>query len=120
MRTTSSQILSYTAKSGRPMDASVPFQARPAHEVMGWTDGQKAAWCIARDRNALAAAAANYAAACAALGQANRHQNKALRRINVAAAFRMINWARADMRAARKALTVSETAALQLALPFAT
>jgi hypothetical protein len=118
-RTSSSQILSYTAKSGRPIEARLPFSVRPAHEVLGWTADQKAAWCVERDRLALAAAEANYVAACKELGLSNRMRNKILRRVNVAAAFRMINRARAAIRAARRALAASEIAVLQLALPFA-
>jgi hypothetical protein len=110
MRTTSSQILSYTAKSGRPTSAALPFSIRPAHEVLGWTELQKADWALARDRIALAAAEANYSAACKELGLSNKMRNKTLRRINVAAAFRMINRARADIRRARAAIAASEAA----------
>jgi hypothetical protein len=110
MRTTSSQILSFTAKSGRPIEARLPFSIRPAYQVMGWTDEQKAEWALARDRISLAAAEANFAAACKELGLSNKMRNKTLRRINVAAAFRMINRARADIRRARAAIAASEAA----------
>jgi hypothetical protein len=92
--------------------AGVPLY-RPVATVLGWTDAEKAAWCIARDRGNLAAAEANYAAACADLGAANR--SKVMRRIRQGNALRAINTRRAALRRARAALAASLAAATGLA-----
>jgi len=68
----------YTYQTRNPRAAHNPIASipllRPAHEVIGWTEAQKATFCLARDRNNLAAAEERYASACAALGRANKHR----------------------------------------------
>ncbi len=77
--------------------------AGPAHR---WTDAERAAYALTIARNNLDAAQGRYRSACAALGQANRLKGYARRRYQVEA-FRTINSARRQIRAARQALTAA-------------
>jgi len=82
--------------------------------VLGPTPAEAAAFCLARDTANLAVAEARYAAACKALGAANRLKGYSRTRY-VAEAFRLINGARAGLRRARAAWCAS----LAAAAPFA-
>lgn len=93
--------------------AGIPL-VRPVAQVLGWTEQQKAAWCVVRDANNLAGAEQAYASACANLGHANRR--KSMRRVWVANAFRAINVQRAALRRAHKALAASQIALAALAV----
>jgi hypothetical protein len=88
--------------------ASIPL-LRPAHKVLGWTEAQKATFCLTRDRNNLACAEQRYASASAALGCANQHFH-ARRRLQ-AEAMRSINAARRLLRKCRASLAASLAAA---------
>jgi hypothetical protein len=92
--------------------AGIPLW-RPVETVLGWTEAQKAAWAVERDRGNLAAAEAAYASACKSLGQANA--SKVMRRIRVAAAFHELNVRRGSMIRARKALAASLAAVAKAA-----
>jgi hypothetical protein len=84
--------------------ASIPL-FKPVHKVMGWTDAQKAEFCVQRDRNNLAMAEQAYTAARGGLGAANRMGG--MKRFWQAKAMRHLNSARAALRAARRALAAS-------------
>ena len=84
--------------------ASIPL-FRPVHTVLGWTDAQKAEFCVERDRNNLVMAEQAYTAARAGLGAANRMGG--MKRFWQAKAMRHLNSARASLRAARRALAAS-------------
>jgi hypothetical protein len=88
--------------------ASIPL-LRLAHEVLGWTEVQKATFCLARDRQNLACAEERYASACAALGRANQYRF-ARRRLQ-ADAMRSIDAARRLLRECRASLAASLAAA---------
>jgi hypothetical protein len=94
-----------------PLSGIPLFQ--PARAVMGWTEVEKAVWCLQRDRANLEAAETSYAHACRLLGQANRR--KSMRRTHVAQAFRYINQRRGVLRQARRALEASLLALAALA-----
>ncbi len=108
---------SHSPFAGRPALLVNPLAGiplwRPVETVLGWTEAQKTAWAVERDRGNLAAAESAYAAACKSLGQANA--SKVMRRIRVAAAFREINVRRASLRRARQALEASQLALAALA-----
>ena len=101
---------SYSYQTRNPRAVANPLRSipsfRPASAVLGWTEAQKAAWCLERDTTGMAAAESAYAAACAALGKANRL--KAMRRHWVAKAFQLINQRRAQLRQARLSLAASQ------------
>ena len=111
----SSTIHSFQARNPatlrNPM-ASIPL-LRPVHTVLGWTEAQKATFCLARDRNNLASAELAYAGACAGLAAANKMGG--MKRFWQAKAFRSINQARAALRRARAALAATLAAAPALA-----
>jgi hypothetical protein len=111
MRTTTTTFGGhYTAQNMAALAASFPkLTIRPAAQVLGWSDDQKAAFCLARDTQNLAGAEAGYRAACAALGRANRLRS-VMRGYWQAHAMRQINAARASLRRARAALAASVAA----------
>jgi hypothetical protein len=82
---------------------------RPVYLVLGVTEQQKAEAELHSARHAVPILEDGYAAACAALGQANR-MRWPQRRVWQARAFRSINRARAELRAAKKRLTAAERA----------
>ena len=86
---------------------------RPAETVLGWSQAQKTAWAVERDRGNLRAAEGAFASACKALGLAN--VSKTMRRARVAAAFRCLNQRRGVLIRARKALAASQIALATLA-----
>ena len=96
---------------------SIPFM-RPAAAVLGITDQAKAEWALMIARRDVPLLEECYAFYCAALGSANKLRGP-MRRHWQAKAFRQINSARAQLRAARKALVAAEAAMLQFALPLA-
>jgi hypothetical protein len=104
----------FQARNHAALCAKQPkLTVRPLHAVFGWTEAQKADFNLSRDRNALASAEANFAAACELLGRANKR--KGLRRMQQAAAMGCINRARAELRRARAALATSLAAVPALA-----
>ena len=97
------------AKPCNPM-AGKPL-LRPAHQVFGYSAQQKAEWALAIVVRDLAGIERNYAACCAELGKANACR-AAQRAAAKASAFRLINRARAQRRAALKALAAAQAAML--------
>jgi hypothetical protein len=83
---------------------SIPL-FRPVHAVMGWSEAQKAEFCVQRDRNNLAAAERAFAGACDGLGRANKMGG--MKRHYQAKAMGHLNRQRAALRAARLALAAS-------------
>ena len=106
-----------TAKPFNPMSGKPLF--RPAHQVMGTSEQRKAEWALAIAVRDVAATEQQYIVACAELGKANAcgklygrlWQRPAIK----AAAFRLINRARAQRRAALKALATAQAAILAFA-----
>ncbi len=100
----------YATRNHTALCAPLPkLTIRPAHTVLGWTADQKAAWALQIARRDVEAMTDRLAAACAALGAANRVKG-AMRRHWQGQAFRQINAARRQLRAARAALVVAEAA----------
>lgn len=97
-----------TATRYSPVMPKLAIGAAPLVGV--WSAEQTAAFCLTRDRANLAAAEAAFAAACAALGAANRIKG-GMRRHWQAKAMRMLNMRRAALREARAALASSLAAA---------
>jgi hypothetical protein len=93
--------------SGKPL-------VRPAHQVFGYTAQQKAEWALAIAVRDIAAIERHYTACCAELGKANacRPSQRAAAK---SSAFRLINRARAQRRAAVKALIAAQAAVLAFA-----
>ena len=104
-----------TANRSKPCNpmAGKPL-IRPAHQVFGYTAQQKAEWALAIAVRDLAGIERNYTACCAELGKANacRLSQRAAAK---AGAMRMINRARAQRRAAVKALAAAQAAVLAFA-----
>ena len=104
-----------TANRSKPCNpmAGKPL-VRPAHQVFGYTAQQKAEWALTIAVRDLAGIERNYTACCAELGKANacRLSQRAAAK---ASAMRMINRARAQRRAAVKALAVAQAAVLAFA-----
>ncbi len=102
-------VLSYSYQTSNPRAATNPLRSmpliRPAHLVMGWTVEQKATFSLQVARNNLAAAETNFAAACAALGAANKLRS--MRRYWQGKAMRTLNGRRAQLRQARAALAAA-------------
>jgi hypothetical protein len=96
--------------------ASIPF-ARPRSAVLPWTQAEITAFELSRTTNNLAAAETKYAAACAALGLANRARYG--RRLAKVAAFRAINVARRQLREAQADRATAVGAAIAAELPLA-
>lgn len=100
------------------MLSGVPL-LRPAHRVFGYDAKQKAEWALAIAVRDHTASERQYVVACAELGRANRcgqvYGRLAQRPAAKAAAFRMINRARAARRAALKALAAAQAAMLAFA-----
>ena len=107
-----------TYQSTNPLARTNPLRSislpRPAAHVLGSTAQRHAEWAIAIVRRDIPLLEQRYAVYCRALGAANRMKG-AMRRHWQAQAFRQINSARAQLRAARKALVVAETAMLAFA-----
>ena len=93
---------------------SIPL-IRPAGATFRMSDQDKAEWALQIARRDVPAMEKRYAVYCAALGAANRMRGH-MRRHWQAQAFRQINAARAQLRAARKALVAAEAAMLQFAV----
>lgn len=105
----------------KPANITAPviaFSVRPAAGLLPWSDREKADWCVVRDTNNLACSERGYAAACAALGDANRTKGP-MRRFWQAKAFRAINAARASLGRCRAALAASLNAVAELPLAVA-
>ena len=111
-----------THQTSNPLARTNPLRsisfARPAAAVLGITDQARAEWALMITRRDVPLLEQRYAVYCAALGSANRLKGP-MRRHWQAKAFRQINSARAQLRAARKALVAAEAAMLQFALPLA-
>jgi len=88
---------------------------RPAHRVLGYTAQQKAEWALAIAVRDLAGAERHYTVCCAELGKANAYGRVNMRAAYKATAFRQINKARAQRRAALKALAAAQNAMLAFA-----
>ena len=88
---------------------------RPAHRVLGYTAQQKAEWALAIAVRDLAGAERHYTVCCAELGKANAYGRVNMRAAYKATAFRQINKARAQRRAALKAVAAAQDALLALA-----
>ena len=88
---------------------------RPAYQVLGWDDRQKAEWALAVATRDVPALEARFVSACAALGAANRMG--AMKRYWQSKAFRSINQARAQLRAARRALEAAQAAMMAMRWP---
>ena len=102
-----------------PLAAANPLRSipliRPAGATFRMSDQDKAEWALQIARRDVPAAEKRYAVYCAALGAANRMRGP-MRRHWQAQAFHQINSARAQLRAARKALVTAEAAMLQFAV----
>ena len=96
---------------------SIPFM-RPAAVVFGPTNREKAEWALTIARRDVPLLERKVWVYCAALGNANRVRGP-MRRHWQANAFRQINSARAQLRAARKALAAAEAAMLFFASKLA-
>lgn len=101
------------AKPCNPIAAKQLF--RPAHQVFGYSAQQKAEWALAIAVRDLAGADCHYTACCAELDKANAYGRVSLRASYKASAFRLINRACAQRRAALKALAVAQGAMLAFA-----
>ena len=114
--------MSYTHTSRNPLAAANPLRSmvwnKPAHQVLGWTPRQCAEFEIARDRQSLATLEGHLIAAYAALGRANKQTGvgRYSREFCVAAAFRLINATRRQLRETRKSLARAEMALLACAI----
>ena len=93
---------------------SIPV-IRPAGATFRMSDQAKAEWALQIACRDVPALEKRYAVYCAALGGANRLRGP-MRRHWQAKALRQINAARAQLRAARKALVAAEAAMLQFAV----
>lgn len=87
---------------------------RPACQVMGWSERQKADWGLAIAARDVPALEARLAAGCTPLAAANRMGG--MKRFWQAKAFRSIIAARTQSRAARKALAAAQTRVRELDL----
>ena len=107
-----------TCQTRNPLAVHSPLRSmllfRPAPTVLGMSEQAKAEWALAIARRDIPAVESRVAAYCAALGAANRIPGP-MRRFHQAQAFRQINMARAQLRAARKALLAAELAMLAFA-----
>lgn len=110
--------MSYSYQTTNPRAATSPLRSmvwnKPAHQVLGWTERQTAAFELNKAIRDVAHQEANLIAAYQHLGSQNGHRNKVLRRIGQSAAMRLINSTRSRLRAARKALTTAHAALLKL------
>ena len=104
------------AVSAKPcaMLSGIPL-LRPAHRVFGYSAQQKAEWTLAIAVRDVAGAERHYTVCCAELGKANAYGRKNMRASYKASAMRLINKARAQRRAALKALAVAQGAMLAFA-----
>ena len=102
-----------------PLAAANPLRSisliRSAAGIIRNTAQQDAEWALAIARRDVPVLEKRYAVYCAALGAANRMRGP-MRRHWQAKAFRQINVARSQLRAARKGLVAAEAAMLQFAL----
>ena len=101
------------AKPRNPLSGIAPV--RPAHRVFGYSEQQKAEWALAIAVRDVTGAETHYTACCAELGKANAYGRIARRAEYKASAMRLINRARAQRRAALKALAVAQAAMLAFA-----
>ncbi len=105
-----------TAASAKPCNLlSGVALLRPAHRVFGYKAQQKAEWALAIAVRDLAGAERHYTVCCAELGKANAYGRVNMRAAYKATAFRQINKARAQRRAALKAVAAAQDALLALA-----
>lgn len=104
------------ANLAKPCDmlSGVPL-LRPAHRVFGYSAQQRAEWALAIAVRDVTGAERQYAVCCAELGKGNAYSRKTMRAAYKASALRMINKARAQRRAALKALAVAQAAMLAFA-----
>jgi hypothetical protein len=108
-----------TYHSRNPLARANPLRSlpliRPAGATFRMSDQDRAVWPLQIARRDVPLLEKRYAVYCAALGAANRMRGP-MKRHWQAQAFRQINAARAQLRAARKALVVAEAAMLQFAV----
>ena len=108
-----------TYQTRHPLARTSPLRSlpliRPAGATFRMSDQAKAEWALQIARRDIPAAEKRYAVYCAALGSSNRMRGP-MKRHWQAQAFRQINSARAQLRAARKALIAAEAAMLQFAV----
>ena len=111
-----------TYQTRNPLARTSPLRSipliRPAASVLGVSDQFRAEWALQIARRDVPLLEARYAVYCAALGDVNRLRGP-MRRHWQSKAFRQVNSARAQLRAARKALVAAEAAMLQFTLPLA-
>ncbi len=88
---------------------------RPAHRVFGYSAQQKAEWALAIAVRDGAGAERQYTVCCAELDKANAYSRVNMQAAYKASAFCLINKARAQRRAALKALAVAQAAMLAFA-----
>ncbi len=107
-----------TYQTRNPLARTNPLRSLPLYlstaRIVPRTAQQDAEWALAIARRDLPTCEKRFTVYCAALGSANRMRGP-MRRHWQAKAFRQINVARAQLRAARKALAAAETAMLTFA-----